>query len=999
MMAVGGGSSAGVGRPIARVLALATFVIVVGWLVWAVLGASRRAGGGAVRVWQDTLTLPTYQEGMPDPNPPFDLFLTSRFNYPYTLRHDLTDKRAPHAWRALNLENEFLRCTVLPDLGGHLYGCIDKINGAQMFYANPSIKFADIGYRGAWSALGVEFNFPVSHNWMTTSPVDFATVRNADGSASIWIGNIDRPYGMQWRVELRLRPGRAVLEQHTVLYNRSDARHRFYWWTNAAVEAWDETRILYPMEFTASHGFGDVDTWPVNSAGVDLSVVGNHKYGPVSRFSHGSREPYMAVYHPSRKAGVVHVSSPLDLPAKKIWSWSSDADGLDWRRALSDNNSAYIEIQAGLFRNQETYGFLEPQEAVRFSESWIPIRDLGGVARANDNAVLNIIRSGGHAGSTTLEVRLNVTRVVPDATVTLTDGDSVIDTAHASLTPAETFTHPFTNLPDRVYTVTLRDDHGSVLLRHTENQYDFLSRDRIAAGRQAPPALPDAGHQTDADIVGIGTAQELDGKRLIALATYDEGLKRFPDSCDLNRAAGRLAVDLKQYDKGIACLTKVLARVSNDHEAQYYLGIAAMARGDEATAVRALEGAQAFGTYRAAALIALAGVACRNGDKTAGLRLLEQIEPAEPGGVRAGAMQVALLRAAGRQADAKTRLARWLQADPTSSFLRYEATRLGRADEALWTHLAGDPERILEIAVDYMRLGLYADAVDVLGRSYPATGVVAEVGMPSPQSYPLIAYYRGYCRKAMGLDGKADFRLASEMSTTYVFPNRADSLTVLGAAIAENPDDATAHFLLGSLLLSGGMTTGAMDEWQTTRRLNPQRPVLHRNMAYTVLQSGGPVERAIELFREGTKVDARNIGLYVGLDQALTQAGRPASERADALLSFPDQRALPAALVYKLATALAEAGRFDEAEQQFYGRFFPRKEGGVNVRGVYVSVRLGHAKALAERHQCGPARDIVSHVGDPVVDLAFTRDGLQPFIDSASSRQVRTRIATICGGQ
>ena len=24
-----------------------------------------------VRVWQDTLTLPTYEEGAPDPNPPF----------------------------------------------------------------------------------------------------------------------------------------------------------------------------------------------------------------------------------------------------------------------------------------------------------------------------------------------------------------------------------------------------------------------------------------------------------------------------------------------------------------------------------------------------------------------------------------------------------------------------------------------------------------------------------------------------------------------------------------------------------------------------------------------------------------------------------------------------------------------------------------------------------------------------------------------------------------
>jgi hypothetical protein len=87
----------------------------------------------------------------------------------------------------------------------------------------------------------------------------------------------------------------------------------------------------------------------------------------VSRFSHGSREPFMAVYHPRTESGVVHYSSAVDLPAKKIWSWGVDAAAMDWRRALSDNNSGYVEIQAGLFRNQETYAFLDPQDSIRFS--------------------------------------------------------------------------------------------------------------------------------------------------------------------------------------------------------------------------------------------------------------------------------------------------------------------------------------------------------------------------------------------------------------------------------------------------------------------------------------------------------------------------------------------------------------------------------------------------------------------------------------------------------
>jgi hypothetical protein len=92
-----------------------------------------------VRVWEDFMLIPTSVEDLPDPNPPFDLFNTTHFyNYPYTLRNNLIDRGEPKKWRTLNLENEYLKCTVLPDLGGHLYTCTDKINGASMFYANPS---------------------------------------------------------------------------------------------------------------------------------------------------------------------------------------------------------------------------------------------------------------------------------------------------------------------------------------------------------------------------------------------------------------------------------------------------------------------------------------------------------------------------------------------------------------------------------------------------------------------------------------------------------------------------------------------------------------------------------------------------------------------------------------------------------------------------------------------------------------------------------------------
>ena len=87
-------------------------------LFLAILTSAQSIASSAVRVWQDTMEIPTYEEGLPDENPPFDQFVTNgRYNYPYTIRENLTNRVAPRRWRTLNLENDYLKCVILPDLG------------------------------------------------------------------------------------------------------------------------------------------------------------------------------------------------------------------------------------------------------------------------------------------------------------------------------------------------------------------------------------------------------------------------------------------------------------------------------------------------------------------------------------------------------------------------------------------------------------------------------------------------------------------------------------------------------------------------------------------------------------------------------------------------------------------------------------------------------------------------------------------------------------------
>jgi tetratricopeptide (TPR) repeat protein len=963
----------------------------------AAIAAAQPSKLAPVRVWESTLSLPTYQEGPPDPNPPFDLFETGRFNYPYTIRDTLTNDRRIETWRSLHLENEYLRVTVLPDLGGHLYSCVDKISGREMFYANRSIKKALIGYRGAWAALGIEFNFPVSHNWMSMSPVDFATSTRDDGSASIWVGNTDRVYGTAWRVQLTLQPGRAVLDQDVTLENPSDVRRRFYWWTNAAVEVGDDSRLIYPTRYMASHGFTRVDPWPVDAEGRDLSVIRNQTAGPVSMFTHGSREPFIGVYHPRADTGVAHVASPADLPTSKVWSWGVDPDGLSWRDALSDDRSAYVELQAGLFRNQETYAFLEPQESIRFTEHWVPVRGIGPFTRATADAVVRVARTSAGA----LDLGLNVTRDLPAARLRILDGGQPVADDVFDLGPAATLTRSYARLTGSgPYTVELLDASGTVLLRHVEGEYGGLASNEVSVGPQSSYQPPPAGNRSEADIAALGEEQELNGELLVAAGTYRNGLARFPESFVINRAAGRIAVALRRNQDAVQFLGKALWRTSNDPETHYYLGLAYDGVGEARRAREQWERAHRFGPLRRAACLQLARLLAREGDMRASLVHLQDLLRGAPDNSRVGALHTSVLRMTGDTPAAQRQAASSFRPDPVHTFLRVERAALGVDDPALWRHLGAEPERVLDVASEYMRIGAFAEALDVLDREYPAApDLEREPGAVAPQDHVLVAYYRGYCRERVGGSGTADYLRAAGLSTDYVFPNRPLTDTVLRAALTLNAHDSTARFLLGALYLSGGMVQEAVEQWEQVRRAGSRFRTLHRNLGYAWFFGLHRPDRAEAVLSDGLAVDPANRDLYAGLDAVMSLLGRPASSRVAVLQRYPDPARAPAAVVQALALASAEAGLFDEAEGLFAGRFFPREEGSTDLQRAALEVKLQRARTLAGRHDCEHAMGALRQMRDAPPLAGFTADSVQSLLGAPRFEIATARIEQRCAAR
>jgi tetratricopeptide (TPR) repeat protein len=907
-----------------------------------------------VRVWQDSITLPTYRERPPDAVPPFDqLALAGTGNrsvYPYTLRLNMTSEKYNASWRVLNLENEYLHCRILPDQGGHLYTCRDKLSGADMFYANSAMKKGDLAPRGAWIAGGIETSFPIAHSRLTVSPVNFATATHEDGSATVFVGARDRVSGMEWRVAYTLHPGSTVLEEKVWLSNPGYVRQPFQWWSNAAIRLPDGgLQLTYPMWVTAPHGAGVLDSWPVNAARIDLSNTARFA-GDLGLFAYGSREPFFAEYNARSRTGVAHWAAPQELPGKKIWVWGNRNEG--YKDRLSDDHSGYIEIQAGLETTQEMMEFLEPQQSRSFTELWIPTRDTGGISRATRDAVVFLERKPQPGGSVKAAIDLNVTRLAPHARLTVTKGDRIVYQQDADLDPAAAF-HAETPSVSAAgkFRVELKDASGQVMLAHQEDTYDAVRPTEVKIGGPVNPAP--GGRTPEQEALAAGEQDELIRLLDRAARGYRAALSAAPQSLALRRAAGRFSITLGRWAEALESLTEVHKEDPSDGEVTYYLGVARSESGDDSAARRLWQSVPGDSRFGLAAQYQLACATARAGDRKTAVETMHAL--AAHGAGHAAGLEIALLRRLGRTADAQAALAQHLAANPMDSLLRVEGTLLGREDSAIWLHLAADPEWVLDLADDYFAIGLYEDAIALLDRGYPQVAELeTEPGAVSPNAYPLIAYYRGYARARLGQSPAGDFRRASGQLALYVHPYHASSYPVLRAAIEHQPVDYTAHYLLGCLLFNRRMTEEALAEWQKARPAAEGIASYYGTVA-RVLIGAQKNDLAEGLIREALTRHPDDGDFKQLLASVVKGSGgsRPAAP-PPASFSTPAEAA-------NFALTLLAANDLNGAANVFQEKNFPEEKQPAEVRQAYAEWQL---RALVSAASSGDCADLDVRIDD-----------------------------------
>jgi len=151
-----------------------------------------------VKAWEGTITIPTYG-WEDDVNPKFWAMeagakgattVKASITYPYNMQDHLSRKLENVTYKAIFLENEYLKITCLPELGGRLHSVYDKTTNQEAFHKNDVIKPSMIAMRGGFISGGIEWNAgPQVHTVTILSPVDVLSGENEDGSAYIEVSN------------------------------------------------------------------------------------------------------------------------------------------------------------------------------------------------------------------------------------------------------------------------------------------------------------------------------------------------------------------------------------------------------------------------------------------------------------------------------------------------------------------------------------------------------------------------------------------------------------------------------------------------------------------------------------------------------------------------------------------------------------------------------------------------------------------------------------------
>ena len=701
-------------------------------------------------VTEEYVEMKTYPFSDPDPVP-----APGRI-YPYFYFNGYTSIPVIQRWKMVVLENDYIKVYVCPDIGGKVWGAIEKSTGNEFLYLNSVVKFRDVAMRGAWTSGGLEYNFgDIGHIPTCATPVDYFVIENPDGSVSCVTGAIDLPSGTRWNVEIILRPGEAFFETKATWYNGTSLPVTYYQWMNAAAKASGDLEFIYPGSKQIGHG-GEAGDWPV-SDGRNLSYYANNNFGSYKSYHViNSYSDYFGGYWHDDDFGFGHWSTYDDKPGKKLWIWGLSRQGMIWESLLTDNDGQYIEFQAGKLFNQAAESSTKtpfkhrefaPHDADVMNEIWFPLKGTKGMVAASRDGVLNVERA-----MDTTRIILSALKDIDDEIKVFVDGELVLS-ERAKLKPLELYLGEIIMDEEKELEVILGDR------KLVYNSVGTIIDRPVAANPDFDP--------TGAYGLYIKSL-ELEKQRRYpeALESYFSVVEMDPGFLPaLNRIALGYYRQMK-YDLANKYIMRALGIDTYDGEANYYLGLISSKLGNVNTAKSGFSIAMSSVGYRSAAAAEIARIFLREGDYSKALEYAEKAMRFNQGNLDAMETIVIAYRKTGEADIARLVLEQMARLDETSHFVRFESYLINPAEETLETfnyYIRNELpyQSYLDLAVRYYNLGCNDEALKVLKLA---------------PKQPLVGLWLAFLEDE-NMEDQVEYLLASD--PLFVFPYRVETAGLL----------------------------------------------------------------------------------------------------------------------------------------------------------------------------------------------------------------------------
>ena len=294
----------------------------------------------------------------------------------------------PVSLPALVLENEHLKATVLPTLGGRMWSLFDKDEGRELLFENPALRIANLAIRNAWFSGGVEWNLGhTGHHVFTCSPLYCCKVKEPDGGEFLRMYQYEAIQRQVYQLDFHLPDGAKQLAVHVRIENTLDKASPLYWWTNTAVPLTEHTRVfsasgqvLHQLQMTEcgkNPGFGRCEMpCPPTMHGADASYPWRIPFSTEYFFQNERTEPAPWEVAAEADGRGFFERSTQPLYARKMFCWGNLQGGRHWCDYLSKPGQGdYIEVQAGLAPTQLHTAVIGPKAVVSFPVKWTTIED------------------------------------------------------------------------------------------------------------------------------------------------------------------------------------------------------------------------------------------------------------------------------------------------------------------------------------------------------------------------------------------------------------------------------------------------------------------------------------------------------------------------------------------------------------------------------------------------------------------------------------------------